>query len=79
MWLFKGNGHGGFEPRRRVSSGWSRYNAVIGIGDLSIDGCNDLVARDNHGALWRFDGNCRGGFARPVKISGGWGKYQALF
>ena len=79
MWLFKGTGHGGFLPRHRVSSGWSRYNAVIGIGDLSIDGCNDLVARDRHGTLWRFDGNCRGGFAGPVKIGTGWGKYQALF
>jgi hypothetical protein len=49
------------------------------VGDLSGDGCNDLVARDTHGTLWRFNGNCKGGFARPVKISTGWQKYQALF
>jgi FG-GAP-like repeat len=80
MWLFVGNGHGGFLPARyKVGTGWAGYNAVIGIGDLSGDGCNDIVARDTHGTLWRFNGNCKGGLAKPVKISAGWQKYQALF
>ena len=78
MWLYAGNGHGGFKPRRRVSSGWSRYNAVIGLGDLNVDGCNDLVARDGHGVLWRFDGNCEGGFARPVSLGSGLREYKGL-
>ena len=79
MWRFDGNGHGGLRPRRYVSSGWSRYNAVIGIGDLNNDGCNDLVARDRRGKLWFFAGNCRGVFARPRPLSKGWQQYQMLF
>jgi hypothetical protein len=80
MWLFPGNGHGGFLPARyKAGSGWLGYNAVIGIGDLSGDGCNDIVARDTHGTLWRFNGNCKGALAKPAKISTGWQKYQALF
>jgi hypothetical protein len=80
MWLFVGNGHGGFLPTRyKVGYGWSAYNAVIGVGDLSGDGCNDVVARDTHGTLWRFNGNCKGGLAKPVTISTGWQKYKGLF
>jgi len=79
MWRFDGTGLGGFRGRRFVSSGWSKYNAVISIGDLNNDGCNDLVARSPRGGLWFFAGNCRGGFARPTLISRGWRRFQGLF
>src|SRR5258708_38075882 len=67
MWMFKGNGHGGFTRPARVSGGWARYNAIIGIGDLNHDGRNDFVARDTHGRLWVFAGNGSGGLS-PRKV-----------
>ena len=79
MWMFKGNGHGGFTRPARVSGGWSRYNAIIGIGDLNHDGRNDFVARDTHGRLWFFAGNGSGGFARGKVVARNWDRWRAIF
>jgi hypothetical protein len=79
MWLFKGNGHGGFGKPVRVAGHWAAYNTIIGIGDMNHDGTNDLIARDSSGRLWFFDGNGHGGFARRVLLAGNWSRWMRIY
>ena len=61
--LYPGNGTGGFRPAVVVGwSGWTSMSAVRGIGDVTGDGRDDLVARRaSDGALlvYRVQGAAR--------------------
>jgi hypothetical protein len=79
LYRYDGKGNGAFASRVKLASDWgSRYNAVVGVGDLTDDGKADLVARDTSGYLWRLSGTGKGTFASPVKIGTGWGGYKSL-
>ncbi|WP_327355057.1 FG-GAP-like repeat-containing protein [Streptomyces sp. NBC_01304] len=79
LWRYDGLGNGTFAPRKQVFADWGRsYNAVVGIGDLSGDGKNDIVVRDTAGNLYRNNGDGRGGFASRVKIASGWQTYKGI-
>ncbi|WP_328887913.1 FG-GAP-like repeat-containing protein [Streptomyces sp. NBC_00316] len=80
LWRYNGLGNGTFAPRVKVFSDWGRtYNSVVGIGDLSGDGKNDIVVRDSAGKLFRNDGNGKGSFGARTQIGSGWGVYKALY
>jgi hypothetical protein len=83
LWLYPGNGKGGFSPRVRIgtSSGWNGMNALVGAGDLNGDGKADVIARQkSNGWLWLYPGNGKGGFSSRVRIgtSSGWNGMNAL-
>lgn len=63
----------------KIASGFNAYNALVGVGDLTQDGRNDLLTRDTAGNLYRWAGNGKGGFGGRVKIGSGWGVYKALY
>ncbi len=46
LWLFAGNGHGGFAGAVRIAGGFASYSTVTGGGDLTADGNADLLVRD---------------------------------
>ncbi|AXG79200.1 hypothetical protein DVK44_17750 [Streptomyces paludis] len=76
----KGTGKGTLRARVAVSTGWgASYNAIVGVGDITGDGRNDLVARDKAGVLYRYHGNGKGSFGARKKISTGWQGYKGLF
>ncbi|MGW7384097.1 FG-GAP repeat domain-containing protein [Streptomyces sp. NPDC054794] len=80
LWRYDGTGAGRLKGRVKVFSGWgASYNAVVGVGDITGDGKNDLVARDTAGNLYRQTGTGRGSFAARVKIGTGWQSYKGLF
>ncbi|MEV7419204.1 VCBS repeat-containing protein [Streptomyces sp. NPDC089919] len=56
LYLYPGNGTGGFGSRIRVGGGWNTYKKLIGAGDLNGDGRADLLALDGSGELWRYNG-----------------------
>ena len=63
LWLYPGNGRGAWLPRVRVGSGWDRFNAIVGPGDLTGDQRVDVLARERAtGYLWLYPGNGRGGW-----------------
>jgi hypothetical protein len=82
LWLYPGTGSATrpFDARIKVGTGWSIYNAVVGIGDLTGDGKPDFLARDNTGVLWLYagTGHTTRPYATRTKVGAGWGIYNAL-
>ncbi|MGW0574486.1 FG-GAP-like repeat-containing protein [Streptomyces sp. NPDC002920] len=80
LWRYDGTGAGQVKERVKVFSNWgASYNAVVGVGDITGDGKNDLVARDTAGNLYRQTGTGKGSFAARVKIGTGWQGYKGVF
>ncbi|MEV8311333.1 VCBS repeat-containing protein [Streptomyces flavidovirens] len=69
LWLYRGNGKGGFEVRTRVGSGWGQCDAVVASGDLDQDGRQDMVARTPAGALYVYNANHNGGFSARKQLA----------
>ncbi|WP_323961353.1 hypothetical protein GC088_05905 [Arthrobacter sp. JZ12] len=79
MWLYPGNGAGGWLPRARVGSGWNGFSAIVATGDLNGDRANDVVARDRAtGVLWLYPGNGTGGWLPRVRVGAGWNAMTAI-
>lgn len=80
LYRLDGVGDGKLKARVKIASQWgASYNAVVGVGDITGDGKNDLVARDSAGNLYRNPGNGNGTFGARVKIAGGWQGYKGIF
>jgi hypothetical protein len=56
LWLFAGNGTGGFLPRFEMSNGWYVINEIAGGGDYTGDGKDDLIGRTTTGDLYIYPG-----------------------
>ncbi|MCX4781720.1 FG-GAP-like repeat-containing protein [Streptomyces sp. NBC_01264] len=72
LWLFRGDGRGGFGPRTRAGSGWNIYNALTAPGDVDGDGRSDLLARDGSGVLWSYRGDGAGSYRPRVRVGAGY-------
>ncbi|MEU8791931.1 VCBS repeat-containing protein [Streptomyces sp. NPDC048643] len=64
---------------KRIRTAWSGHTKIVGVGDITGDGKNDLVERDTAGNLHRNSGTGTGTFGSRVKISGGWQSCKGLF
>jgi hypothetical protein len=79
LWLYRGNGAGGWLPRVRVGSGWNAFNSIVGPGDFNGDGQVDLLARETAtGYLWLYPGNGAGGWLQRVRVGHGWNSLTAV-
>jgi hypothetical protein len=74
LYLFKGNGTGGFTGYSRISTGWQYLDQIHSPGDFNGDGRSDVIARKSNGELYLFTGNGTGGFTKPAyrRIGTGW-------
>ena len=72
LWLYPGNGTGGFQARTQIGTGWNVMSAILQPGDWNSDGRADLMARDGSGNLWLYRGNGAGGVATRVQVGAGW-------
>jgi peptidoglycan/xylan/chitin deacetylase (PgdA/CDA1 family) len=72
LWLFSGNGFGGWRSQRQVGSGWQNFPTVFSAGDFSGDGYPDVLAARSDGTLWEYAGNGTGGWAGAFQIGAGW-------
>lgn len=79
LWLYPGDGRGGWEPPRNIGGNWRVVDALIGPGDFDGDGAVDLVARRrDDGTLWLYPGNGKGGWGTPRQIGHGWQSMEML-
>lgn len=79
LWLYPGDGAGGYGARAKIGNGWGAYNTLLAPGDFTGDGRADLIGRDADGALWLYRGDGAGSYAAREKVGHGWGIYPALF
>jgi beta-lactamase class A len=81
LWLYPGNGAGGFLARSQLGAGWASMTAILSPGDVTGDGHADILARDPAGALWLYPGKGAGGTGGSAvlgprrKIGSGWASY----
>jgi hypothetical protein len=80
LWLYRGNGTGGFGARSQLGTGWTKRDQVRPVGNFDGSGGNDLIARDpSNGYLWLYSGNGAGGFAGYRVIGhGGWQQFREI-
>ncbi len=80
LYRYDGLGNGLLKDRVTVFRKWgSSYNAIVGVGDITGDGRNDLVERDTKGYVYRNAGDGKGSFGSRTRIESGWGPYKGLF
>jgi hypothetical protein len=79
LWLYPGNGAGGFLARVQVGAGWYVMRVAFSPGDFDGDGCADLLAVENAtGNLWLYPGTCTGGWRARALVGSGWNVMNAL-
>jgi FG-GAP-like repeat len=80
LWLYPGNGAGGWLGRVRVGDGWNIMNALMAPGDFNGDRTADVLAREaSTGYLWLYPGNGAGGWGPRVLANSGWNALDAIF
>ncbi|MGO4249502.1 FG-GAP repeat domain-containing protein [Paenarthrobacter sp. RAF54_2] len=62
LWLYPGNGAGGWQNRIQIGWGWQGMDLVAAPGDYDNDGRGDVIAQDDGGTIWLYQGNGIGGF-----------------
>ncbi|MER7764721.1 hypothetical protein ABTZ17_34020, partial [Streptomyces sp. NPDC097619] len=74
-----GNGKGSFGQKTALHRNWgTKYNAIVGLGDLTGDGRPDLAARDTSGRIWRLNSTTNGTFTKAVQLGTGWQVYTGI-
>ncbi|HET6627734.1 MAG TPA: FG-GAP-like repeat-containing protein [Nocardioidaceae bacterium] len=78
LYVYPGRGNGGFRRRLLLASSWGDYNLTSGVGDMTGDGKNDLVARDRSNRLWLVPGRTRRSLGTPVRLPHAWGSFDLI-
>lgn len=72
LFLYPGDGEGGWLERQQVGQGWNIFDAIVGPGDFNGDGTNDVLARDTAGTLFLYPGDGDGGWLPRSTVGWGW-------
>jgi stage II sporulation protein D len=78
LYLYPGNGSGGWLRPRLIGQGWDMFSTIISSGDFSGDGKSDLLARGRDGTLWMYAGNGTGGFLLRKVVGTGWNSFSTI-
>ncbi|MET9375117.1 N-acetylmuramoyl-L-alanine amidase [Streptomyces sp. NPDC002992] len=75
-----GNPSAPFKGRVKVSTGWSIYDQIVGMRDLTGDGNADLLAREKSGTIYLYQGtgNPSVPFTTRTKLGTGWQGYSII-
>lgn len=74
LWLYFGDGNGGFIHSHRMAEGFDRFTALYGPGDFDGDGNVNLLARNQDGTLRGYVSNGRDGLlvSHNPDVGTGW-------
>jgi hypothetical protein len=78
LYVYPGNGAGGWKSRITYGPGWNSMTAVLAPGDWDGDGHADLMARDRYGYLYLYRGDGASHFAARLRIGSGWNAMTAI-
>ncbi|MFV0426576.1 MAG: FG-GAP-like repeat-containing protein [Beutenbergiaceae bacterium] len=79
LWLYPGDGSGGFRPRVLLSSAVGGMDRLLNAGLWDGDSRPDLVVRSSgSSALMLLAGNAAGTVSAPTQIGRGWGAMSAI-
>ena len=78
LYLYPGDGDGGWKPRSVAGTGWQIFSTVRGPGDFNGDGTNDVLGRDAAGRLILYPGDGRGGWLTSKVVGTGWQIFDQL-
>ncbi|SDP28453.1 SpoIID/LytB domain protein [Pedococcus dokdonensis] len=78
LWLYSGNGAGGFKGYRTIGGGWNIFTSVLSPGDFTGDGHPDVLARKADGTFLLYAGDGTGGWKPAVQVGKGWDIFTAL-
>ncbi len=79
LWLYPGNGTGGWRARVRIGTGWTALASLAAPGDLTGDGAPDVVARDPAtGVLWIYPTDGAGHWRSRISMGRGWNAMDLL-
>jgi hypothetical protein len=77
LYLYLGNGRGGFGAGRLLSTRWGGYTSTVGTADFTGDGLADLAAVTTDGRLVVVRGT-RTGLGAAQLVATGWSGYQLV-
>lgn len=73
LWLYRGNGTGGFESTAVIGRGWQVFTALVGVTNFTGDAASDVLARKSSGELLLYRGSGPAGFTvPPTSLGAGW-------
>jgi len=79
LYLWSGDGSGGFTSPVRIGVGWSGIRLMTTVGDVTGDGQPDLIASTSSDGLLRvYPGNGKGGFLAARAIGNGWNTIRSI-
>ena len=80
LWLFSGDGLGGYSAPTRIGSGWGSYTKLIGVGNFRGNRVapDDLMAIRSDGYAILFPNVGHGEFGAPRSLGPGWGGYDVV-
>jgi hypothetical protein len=78
LWLYPGDGTGGFLTRVSLGTGWNALNPIASPGDMTGDGNADIIGKDSAGQLWLYPGNGTSGTTARRSLGTGWNAFTQI-
>ncbi|OII62613.1 hypothetical protein BJP40_27835 [Streptomyces sp. CC53] len=81
-YVYPGAGDGTLAAPRLAGMSWPRSSTFVPFGDMTGDGCNDVLVRNPDGTLWLYEPKCGGDASidhgLTKQVGSGWTGYTLI-